>query len=277
MARGAGMSRSVPRLASATQNDHLAPGLTQMRRRRSMFGTLARGLVRSYGRQKIFCVGLNKTGTVSLTTALERFGIAVAPERPAELLINDYARRDFTRLVRFCRFFQAFQDVPFSCPFTYQALDQAFPGSKFILTVRQSAELWGRSITRFHSKLFGGGRVPTVEDLAAAEHCYRGFALDFYRAVFGAANEPLYEPETLRRLYESHNTSVLEYFRHRTSDLLVLDVSTAGAMRDLCAFLGRPVVDEPFPWLNKTDDIAVVPAKRAGPERSPEAICSRDP
>lgn len=235
---------------------------------------MARGLVRPHRRQKIFCVGLNKTGTLSLAGVLEQFGIVVAPQRPAELLINEYARRDFTKLIRFCRFFQAFQDVPFSCPFTYQALDQAFPGSKFVLTVRESAEQWGQSLTGFHSKLFAGGNVPRVEDLAAAEYCYRGFILDFYRAVFGAAEEPLYEPETLCRLYEFHNTSVVEYFRHRPGELLVLDVSRAGAMADLCRFLGRPVVDKRFPWLNRTEDI-VAPLKQAHIGGSTSTICPR--
>jgi hypothetical protein len=76
------------------------------------------GLMRSYGKQKLFCIGLNKTGTTSLSKALERLGIQMAPQYLAEPFIRDWSRRDFRRIIRFCRYFQAFQDVPFSCPFT---------------------------------------------------------------------------------------------------------------------------------------------------------------
>lgn len=229
----------------------------------AMLKAHAGGLIRSWGRQKIFCVGLNKTGTVSLTTALEELGIVVAPQKPAEETIRDWARRDFRRLIQFCRYYQAFQDVPFSCPFTYQALDLAFPGSRFILTIRQSTEIWCRSITRFHSKLFAGGEVPTAADLKAAQYCYPGFMLDYYQAVFPMTGSALYDPEMLRAHYESHNASVIEYFRHRRSDLLVLDVSQERAYSDLCRFLGKPVLEKRFPWANKTDDVRV----RANPVR----------
>lgn len=228
-----------------------------MKLRITTLRTYAAGLVRSYGKRKIFCVGLNKTGTTSLSKALENLGIATAPQRPAELLLHDWARRDFRGIIRFCKYFQAFQDVPFSCPFTYQALDAAFPGSKFILTIRANPEQWAQSLTRFHSKLFARGRLPRVEDLQRAEYCYPGFALDFYRAVFGEACEPLYDLQMLCGFYQFHYTSVMEYFRSRPADLLVLDVARDTALSDLCRFLGKPLLNQPFPFCNKTDDIAV--------------------
>lgn len=52
---------------------------------------------------KIYCIGRNKTGTKSLSKAL-------------------------------------IQDVPFSLPYTYVVMDQYFPRSKFILTVRYGSE-----------------------------------------------------------------------------------------------------------------------------------------
>jgi len=221
----------------------------------SLLNIYAAGLMRSYGKQKLFCIGLNKTGTTSLSRALERLGIQVAPQYLAEPFIRDWSRRDFRRIIRFCRYFQAFQDVPFSCPFTYQPLDCAFPGSKFILTVRQSAEQWSNSLTRFHSKMFGAGKLPTIADLKAAGYLYPGFALDFYQAVFPTDRASLYEPGMLQEYYNSHKAAVTEYFRHRPADLLVLDVSSASAYAELCRFLGKEVRNEPFPWDNKTDDI----------------------
>jgi hypothetical protein len=58
--------------------------------------------VRCVGKQKIFCIGINKTGTTSMAKALSELGISIGRQGPAELLIQDWARRDFRRLIRFC-------------------------------------------------------------------------------------------------------------------------------------------------------------------------------
>jgi hypothetical protein len=225
-----------------------------MKAKATLLKAYAKGLVRSYGKQKIFCVGLNKTGTTSLGKALENLGMAVAPQHLGEPLVYDWARRDFRRIVRLCRFFQAFQDVPFSLPFTFQAVDMACPRSKFILTVRQNADQWCQSLIRFHSKVFGRGNLPTIEDLKVATCSYPGYAFDAYMAAFSVHGTSLYQPEMLRQYYEAHNAAVTEYFRHRPKDLLVLDVSTPNAFADLCRFLGKEESGGEFPWENRTDD-----------------------
>jgi len=89
-------------------------------------------------RQKIFVIGNNKTGTTSIGAALEALGFSLGNQADAELLMEDWAKRDFQRIVDYCETADAFQDVPFSLEFTYQVLDYAFPDSRFILTVRNS-------------------------------------------------------------------------------------------------------------------------------------------
>jgi hypothetical protein len=241
----------------------------RLQMRASRLKTFAKSFIRSYGKQKIFCVGLNKTGTTSLARALENLGIVVAPQGPVESLIQDWSRRDFLRIIRFCRYYEAFQDVPFSCPFTFQALDAAFSGSKFILTVRQDSYQWSESLIRFHTKVFGRGQLPGVEDLRAAPYCYPGYALDWYRALFRMDGGCLYDPNMLHEFYNSHNASVLEYFRHRPKDLLVLNVSSNTAFADLCRFLGKEFSHAEFPWENRTENI-VMP----GTEQITKSVCS---
>ena len=120
------------------------------------------------GKVKFFCIGRNKTGTTSLKRAFEDLGYPVGNQRKAEILAGKYYFEEkFQPIVDYCKTAQVFQDVPFSYPETYKHLDKAYPGSKFILTLRDSPEQWYRSITRFHAKMFGKeGRVPTVEDLS---------------------------------------------------------------------------------------------------------------
>ena len=206
---------------------------------------------------KIFCIGRNKTGTVSLTKALRDLGIIVAEQKPVELLIHDWERRDFRKIVSFCRTAQAFQDIPFSLPFTFQHLDLCFPGSKFILTIRDNPDQWYSSLINFHSKLFGCGKIPDYDDLKNATYVYPGWILEANRAIYQTPADDLYNREILINHYNFHNQSVMEYFRHRPNDLLVINLAEKGAYAKFCEFIGKPCTREEFPWENRTDKIEV--------------------
>jgi hypothetical protein len=199
-------------------------GIKRKLRRGLMF---ASGAVRSVGKQKIFCVGCNKTGTTSLEVALRELGYIMGDQATAELLTIQYwGKRDFRRIIRYCYTAQAFQDVPFSKPYTYQALDMAFPNSKFILTVRDSSDQWYNSITRFHAKMWEkNGRIPTKKDLQQASYRYKGMAWDANRLSYTSPEDDPYRKADLVAYYERHNAAVIEYYRHRPGDLLVLNVA----------------------------------------------------
>jgi hypothetical protein len=202
---------------------------------------------------KIFGIGNNKTGTTSLEKAMIKLGYKVGNQRTAELLHGAWAQRNFTPIISYCKTAKFFQDVPFSKPFTFVALDQAFPNSKFILTIRDNPEQWYKSLTQFHAKLWGkDGRIPTKEDLQNAEYVYKGWAWDMTRyAEITPENDP-YQKAPLIQSYIDYNNSVLSYFKHRPKDLLILNVAEKGAYRKLCEFIGQPVTSEEFPWENKT-------------------------
>lgn len=204
-------------------------------------------------KSKIFGIGQNKTGTTSLKVAMENLGYRVGRQRPAEEMIRLWKDRKFNAVISFCKTAEFFQDVPFSQPFTYVALDQAFPKSKFILTIRDNPEQWYASLTNFHAKKWGkNGRIPTKEDLLAAEYIYKGWAWDFIQFTFNSPEEDPYNKKVLINVYEMYNKQVLEYFRYRKNDLLVINVSNPGAHKLLCEFLGKASSDDDFPWVNKT-------------------------
>src|SRR5262245_21810427 len=115
--------------------------------------------------QKVFCIGRNKTGTTSLNEALRSFGFRTGDQIKGKLLLDDWAHRDFQAIIKLCETADAFQDIPFSLDYTFQCVDQAFAGSKFILTIRDSAKEWYESLTRFHTMIVGKNRLPTAEDL----------------------------------------------------------------------------------------------------------------
>jgi hypothetical protein len=134
-------------------------------------------------------------------------------------------------------------------------VDQRFPGSKFILTVRDSPEQWYASLARSHAALFGKGRLPTTEEMKAFEYVWPGWAYDAMRLVHGAPDDDLYRKETLVANYATHNQAVIKYFRYRPGDLLVLNVADPDAYDRLCRFLGKPCTGREFPWQNRSADI----------------------
>jgi hypothetical protein len=201
---------------------------------------------------KVFCIGFNKTGTTSVRVAFEQLGYRVGSQPVAEEFITDWACRDFSRIIEYCNTADAFQDIPFSLPDTYQSLDAAFPGSKFILTVRTNSEMWYRSLTTFHAKLFGGGEIPTEEDLARATYRFEGWALLALRAIAAFPEGDPYNKDCLIQAYESHNARVQEYFRHRPTGLLTIDVVADGSYQRFCDFLGKPPQGLGFPWEQKS-------------------------
>lgn len=206
------------------------------------------------GTQKIFCIGYNKTGTTSLEQVLKDFGYKVGDQWDAELLMDDWARRDFRRIVEYCQTADAFQDVPFSLDFTYPVLDYAFPGSKFILTIRKDADEWYESLVRFHAKLMGVKGTPTIDDVKNFSYHEKGWGWIQQQRIFGSTEATLYDEKLYKSCYTNHNAQILEYFRLRQDDLLVLNLADPSAMQSLCKFLNIKYIGQPMPHLNKSNE-----------------------
>lgn len=214
------------------------------------------GRIRSVGKQKVFGIGNNKTGTTSLKAAMVELGYVLGYQRKAEKLIDDWGKRDFKRIVKYCTTGQFFQDVPFSKPYTFVVLDHEFPGSKFILTVRDNPEQWYNSLTKFHAKKWGeNGRVPTKKDLQQAKYIEKGRAWRSNRLSYNTPEDAPYKKDILIQHYVDYNNSVEEYFRHRPDDLLILNVAEENAYQKLCDFLGEEPIGESFPWKNRTEKV----------------------
>lgn len=213
----------------------------------------AKQYVKVYNKPKIFCVGANKTGTTSLKSAMTDLNFIVGYQTRAEKLLPAWSRRNFNPIINYCYTAQFFQDIPFSLPYTYVALDQAFPNSKFILTVRDDTEQWYNSITRSHAKIWGkDGRIPTEQDLKQADYHYDGGVWKSFNLIFQTPHSNPYHKEIFFDFYEQHNKEIKTYFRHRQDDLLILNVAEKGAYKKLCDFLGVVGENSDFPWKNKT-------------------------
>ncbi len=120
----------------------------------------------------------------------------------------------------------------------YAQLDRQFPGSKFILTVRDR-EPWLRS-TRFHWE----GRSAFQEPTSPEEETYMKVRRLLRAAVFGCYD---FNVEHFSHVYDQHVRNVREYFKDRPEDLLIMDICGGESWDTLCHFLGHPTPCEPFP------------------------------
>lgn len=200
-------------------------------------------------KEKVFCIGANKTGTTSVASLFESLGYRLAPQIRAERMIDDWAKRDFRNIIRFCRRYDAFQDIPFSLDFTFQAMDNAFPKAKFILTVRSSSEEWYDSYVRFTRKLLGGRSEKSRQNLATINYNFDGFFLKAHDLIYGEQTAP-FDRDVYIRFYQTHNEQVISYFAHRREKLLVLNLSDPGANKLLADFLNRDIGEISIPHLN---------------------------
>ncbi|WP_420578295.1 sulfotransferase [Ekhidna sp.] len=202
---------------------------------------------------KIFCVGRNKTGTTSLAKLFKNLNIPVASQRPAELLFDDWKNHDFSRLTKMVKYGGVvFQDVPFSLPNTYQVLYEAYPSSKFILTVRDSPEEWYTSLTSYHSKVFNNGKLPDKQALQNANYVYKGWMWKMFSHIYKTPDHDLYNEKVLKNHYSDHNNEIIDFFSDKPGKLLVVNLKDEDAANRISRFLGLKKKIEKIPWENKT-------------------------
>lgn len=187
-----------------------------------------------------------------MAAALRELGWKVGRQEEAELFMEDWAAGNHQPVVDHCRTADAFQDIPFALPGAFRELDRLFPGSRFILTVRADAREWFESLTRFHTKIVGKGRLPTPDDLKEFGYRAPGWTWRAQQLAFGIDESNLYDPDHYLALYDDHNREVVDYFANRPGDLLVVNAADSDAGARLCHFLGVKERFQAMPHLNRS-------------------------
>ena len=188
--------------------------------------------------RKIFGLGLSRTGTKSLTDALGILGFNIVHYPNDEITLQELKSNNcnFTIL----RHVDGITDITV-VPF-YPELDVLFPSSKFILTVRDQAD-WLASLEKHWD-------YDSLMMTATAGARSWAINLDVTQilkmAVFGSYE---FDPDHMSDVYNLYIQSVISYFCDRPQDLLVMDICGGDGWEKLCPFLGCPVVDQPFPYI----------------------------
>ena len=175
---------------------------------------------------KIFGVGLNKTGTSTLRECLSYLGFT--HYKCSYEFLKDYKRKnDFTGIFETAEKYDSFSDWPWLL--IYKELDERFPGSKFILTVRKSEQTWLSSLKRhsLYTRPF--------------HHCRR--------MAYGY-NYPFWHEEDYIKIYKEHNREVTGYFTDRPDDFLILNWEQGDGWQKLCNFLDKDIPNASLPHRN---------------------------
>ncbi|MEJ0053635.1 MAG: sulfotransferase [bacterium] len=174
---------------------------------------------------KVFNIGFNKSGTTSLTRACEVLGFRSLHWLYEDRRLCDVIEEEKSRNRRF---FESLEDYNFFSDFNgkyyFRELDEQYPGSKFILTIRD-LEGW---LDSREKHVIRNQRDPdykhdwlTVDRKAWAEDYWR------YQAELDA------------------------YFKDRSGDSLIMNIAGGDGWDTLAPFLGKEIPTVPFPVENR--------------------------
>ncbi|OZJ05641.1 hypothetical protein BZG36_01499 [Bifiguratus adelaidae] len=180
------------------------------------------------GRRKVFCIGLNKTGTTSLGDALASLGYRRSGwhDYTSRRLMHQWLCGDIEAMARYAAQYDVLEDFPW--PLVYREMADQFPDALFILSVRQSEEAWLSSVSRHTArrKWIGHKIIYGSYDTHNNHHSY----LDVYRG---------------------HLESVKAYFADKPDRLLRLSIDETTEWKEICTFIGVPdIPTRPFPRSN---------------------------
>lgn len=180
-----------------------------------------------YYMNKVFCIGMFKTGTTSIRKAFEILGYKTISYWGInnDAWCVDKKSWDLKQIREKANQHEAFKDFPWL--FLYRELDNWFPNSKFILTIRDAEKV-------------------AVSDL---NHWKRfNITNDQWKIDEQERHIPLKQRFINR--YDRHNKDVLDYF-YGKDNLLVMNLENGDGWELLCNFLNKSIPDLPFPWENK--------------------------
>lgn len=184
---------------------------------------------------KIFGIGLSRTGTYSLNEALVVLGFRAKhfPHIEQEIMRGEYRLKILEQ-------YDALTDTPVAPIFAQ--LDRAYPGSKFILTLRP-LDAWLDACERYFTWQDKEVGSSSHANVVALQRLY----------VYGCVT---YNRDRWAYVYETHERNVTAYFANRPRDLLKMRIVQGEGWDALCAFLGYLAPSSPFPHANAYEHLA---------------------
>jgi hypothetical protein len=179
---------------------------------------------------KVFGIGLNKTGTTTLASVLQKAvgGRHVSMNREA---LKQWRNSEYDKIYKLVDAIDTFEDLPW--PLMYKELYARYNDAKFILTIRKSSDVWFDSLNKHTEK-----KRSSESNFLAYGYEYPGE----YREYFIS-------------FYEKHNQEVKDFFaKNAPEKLLTVCWEDGDGWDKICRFLGVEIVTDEFPHRNKITD-----------------------
>lgn len=196
--------------------------------------------------QKVFGLGLSKTGTSSLTDALNILGIKSVHYPHDDRTFDELRGGNYNLSI--LEQYQGIVDIPVA-PF-YAQLDGLYPKSKFILTTREKNAWLASCDTHWRLMIEWRDNFPQ----------FKRFHEFISACVYGTLS---FNPNRFAYVYDTHVKNVYDYFENRPDDFLVIDICAGEAWEKLCPFLGMEIPDCPFPHANEWMHLLMQASKEA--------------
>jgi hypothetical protein len=198
---------------------------------------------------QVIGAGLGRTGTFTLKTALEMLGFGPC-HHMVEVLANPEQVPFWNRAAdgeavdweEVFANYRAMVDWP-GCHF-YAELAERYPEAKVILS-RRDPERWYESMSETILKSMGLMGFVAGQDVPA-DHPMRFGGVIIAQKTFNHD----YSKANVIAAFERHNAEV----RRRIAPERLLEFDAVQGWEPLCAFLGVPVPDEPFPRTNSREE-----------------------
>ncbi|MBT5813105.1 MAG: hypothetical protein HOI15_01960 [Opitutales bacterium] len=172
---------------------------------------------------KVLYIGLSRSGTTSLNHVLSELGLKSV--HFCGFLLSDLPNWEK------CGEFDALGDSPI--PSLYKELDRRFPGSKFILTIREK-ESWLKSM----EWMFDQGKM--IFNWNERIH-------EYHEHFYGTRS---YNEDILSMHWENYHRDVFKYFSDRPNDLLTIKLEDGFIVDEICSFLDLPYSEIPNVKMN---------------------------
>ncbi|MCH6257170.1 hypothetical protein MLD52_11480 [Puniceicoccaceae bacterium K14] len=180
---------------------------------------------------KIFYIGLSRSGTTSLHRIISELGLKSV--HLCGFLLLDEPKWEM------CDQFDALGDSP--VPLLFKELDSKYPNSKFIITIRQK-EKWLESM----KWMFNHGKVKW--NWGERIH-------EYHESFYGTR---YYDKRILTKHWNDYHQNVSDYFSTSPDKLLTIRIEDGFDVGDICAFLNLPYREIPKTKFNSRVNISLI-------------------
>lgn len=184
---------------------------------------------------RVFGIGMHKTATTSLHTALKMLGVESAHWQNAHWAKAIW--QEMTSAGRSLTVEQHYALCDLPITLLFRELDLAYPGSKFILTTKDEGS-WLESVRNHWDYDYNRYRVSWDTD---------PFTHRLHKLLYG---QKQFDADIFLERFRRHNAEVREYFKDRPRDLLVMDMDAGAGWAGLCELLRLPVPAFPYPHID---------------------------